>query len=237
MVEMDPKGINQLLLSPVFLLAQILGIIIPGALLMLLLGLKGNAMLRGVWLSSPFGYKTKVAIFLLLAYIFGSVLKLPLICIRSLRKETPPDVPAWLQKQTPEIRQMLVGVVGDGVLVSTPGLLDRLSIIQADAAFHFVTGTALLIASIIPGDGYLRWLEAIIGVFMCWAGIVKGLRYKNEIWSMIGIGWASILGRMSPQQFTIAIAVINSLKRADATPEAAVKTTPETLTDEKGGTT
>jgi hypothetical protein len=52
-MEIDHKGVNQLLLSPLYLFDQILSTVIPGALFMLLLGLKGNAMLRVFWYESP----------------------------------------------------------------------------------------------------------------------------------------------------------------------------------------
>ena len=97
MLDMDSKGIHQLFLSPLFLLNQILAIIMPGALLILMLGLKGNATLRAVWLASAFGYKTKVAIFLLLAYFLGSALRVLVLRVCSLRKVKPPDMSEWLK--------------------------------------------------------------------------------------------------------------------------------------------
>jgi len=224
MVDMDPKGFHQLLLSPVFLLNQILAIIVPGALLMLLLGLKGNITLLNAWLNSPFGYKTKVAIFILLAYVVGSVLRIPILSLRVLRKAAPPEpVSPFLKGQTPEVQKMLIGIIGDGVLLSTPGLIDRLSLIQTDSGFHMGTGMALLIAATRPGDGSLRWLEALLGVAMFWTGVVKARNYSDQTLSMIGVGWANILGRMTPQQLEMAKAVFNSLKPTDAVPEVVLE--------------
>jgi hypothetical protein len=88
-MDIDNKGVNQLLLSPLFLFDQILNTIVPGALFLLLLGLKGNATLRNVWLIAPFGYKTTIAGFLMLAYIVGNTVKLPLFFLVLLLSSSP----------------------------------------------------------------------------------------------------------------------------------------------------
>src|SRR5437879_5407398 len=76
------KGIAQLLLSPVFLLHEILGTLIPGAVLLLLLVHKGSPVLRDhPWVSPLFGYKTNIAVFLLFAYVVGKALVLPILFI------------------------------------------------------------------------------------------------------------------------------------------------------------
>jgi len=226
MPDIDTKQVHQLLLSPLFLLNHILGVTAPGALLMLMLAFKGNTTLRVAWLYSPFGYKTKVTIFLLLAYFFGSVLRAFAMCVMSVltKNPAPPEMSSWVKEQTPEIQKMLIAMATDGVLMSTPGLIDRLSVIQADGGFHIGTGMALLVAAFIPGDGHLRWLEAIFGLLMFSAGVLKGRKYNEEVLGMIGVGWANLLGRMTPQQIQIASAVINSMKPKDATPKVVIDT-------------
>jgi hypothetical protein len=80
-MEMDHKGINQLLLSPLYLFDQVLSTVIPGGIFISLLCVKGNALVRTLWYESPLGYKTKIAAFILLAYVVGQLVKLPLSLI------------------------------------------------------------------------------------------------------------------------------------------------------------
>src|ERR1700686_1573251 len=135
-MEMDHKGINQLLLSPLYLFEQMLSTVIPGGIFISLLCLKGNALLRTLWYESPLGYKTKIAAFILLAYVVGQLVKLPLSLIFTLRKQDDiSGLPDSWKKQVPEVRKMLKGMVIDGALLSTPGLMDRLSVIKAEGGF------------------------------------------------------------------------------------------------------
>jgi hypothetical protein len=227
MSELGDKGLSQLLLSPLFLFRDILGTIIPGTLLMLLFGLKGNALLRGMWLDPLFGYKTKVVIFLMLAFVLGNILKLPIVLIASLVKKE--EVVPWLKGQSPEVQKMIGAVITDGVILSTPGLVDRLSLFQADGAFHIGTGIALMVAAFVPGDGSLRWIEGVLGVGMFVAGILKGRQYADEVLRVIGIGTANVLARMNPQQIDILKATIKafSVEPAKQITEVTVTTNPK----------
>jgi hypothetical protein len=40
--------------------------------------------------------------------------------------------------------------------------------IYMDVAFYFTTGIVLVLSSLIPGDGYLRVIEFVTGIFMLW---------------------------------------------------------------------
>ena len=213
MLDADQKGINQLLLSPLFLFNLILGTLTPGVVLMLLLILKGNRLLRNVWFNVPLGYKTKVALYLLLAYVFGSVVKLPIVGLAAFVKTAPMPEPVGIFKgQTAEVAHMLRTMFTDGVIMATPGLTDRLSLIQADASFHLTTGIALLAAATIPGDGHLRWLELLIGIGMLGAGIRKIKEYKHQALGFVGVGVANVFARMSPEQLSMAAAALKSLE-------------------------
>jgi|HubBroStandDraft_4_1064222.scaffolds.fasta_scaffold900915_1 hypothetical protein len=105
-MDVDHKGINQLLLSPLYLFDQLLSTVIPGALFMLLLALKGNATVRILWYQSPLGYKTKIAAFTVLSFVVGHVVKLPLSLIGLLRKnkEDISALPESWKRQAPEVR-------------------------------------------------------------------------------------------------------------------------------------
>jgi hypothetical protein len=204
-MDIDHKGINQLLLSPLFLWDQILGTIMPGTVLMLLLAFKGNATIREVWYNSPFGYKTKIAAFVLLSYVVGNAVKLPVYLFVPLQKKKQEkdllNMPAWLKEQSPEVQKMIHGAASEGALLATPGLVDRVMLWKADAAFHLGTGMALFIAAMVPGDGSLRWLEAFVGLVMIRVAMWKGKQYQDQLLHNTGIGYANLFARMTPQQW------------------------------------
>ncbi len=232
MSEIDGKGISQLLLSPLFLLNHILGTVVPGALLILLLALKGNLLLRAGWLNPLFGYKTKVAIFLMLAFVIGSMLRLPLqfvvMAAKSFAPKAAQDAKLFLKEQPEAVRQAITGAMTDGVLLARPALMDRLSLLQTDVAFHLGIGTALLVAALVPGDSGLRWLEALLGLAMFVVGIRKGSQYTDQVWSAIGTGIAGILGSMTPEQIAMAKAVVKSLRLEAFEAQVPQATTAET---------
>jgi hypothetical protein len=215
MSGIDGKGITQLLLSPLFLLNHLLGTIVPGALLILLLALKSNLLLRAGWLNPLFGYKTKVAIFVLLAFVFGSMLRLPLqllgMAIRPFTPKPAQERNVFLKGQSEAVRQAVGAAITDGVLLARPALMDRLSLLQTDAAFHMGIGTSLLVAALVPGDGSFRWLEGLLGLAMFLAGVKKGRHYSDQTLSVVGIGIVDILGSMSPQQIGMAKRAIKAL--------------------------
>jgi hypothetical protein len=236
------KGITQLLMSPLFLFRQVLGIVVPGALLLLLLAHKGNRVVRNAWLHSPFGYGTKIAISLVFAYIAGEVVTLPfsfiLACKALIQRtaavlRTPkaiqplPSNPLGSNSDAP--RNLLRGAVTDGVILSTPGLADRLSLVQSQAAFYVGTGCALLIAAIFPGDD-LGWLEAIIGFAMVFVGTHKAIEFRETYVQHIGIGLASQFGKMTPQQISQWAAFIKTLQTTGVS-----QSPPEPPKDPKGG--
>jgi hypothetical protein len=212
------RGIAQLLLSPLFLLHDILGVFVPGALLLLLLAHKGSPILRHAWLDSPFGYKTNIAVFALLSYVVGKILVLPIVFIigskrfydriaadvRKSQAVVPSPPGSASGPDTQVLRDMLQGAVTDGAILATPGLADRVYVVRADAAFHLATGCALLIAAAFPGDS-LRWLEAAAGFAMFWVGVYRGLEANKVYTRHVGIGLANIIAKMmTPQQVELA---------------------------------
>jgi hypothetical protein len=243
MSEIDGKGISQLLLSPLFLLNHILGTVVPGAVLILLLALKGNLLLRAGWLNPLFGYKTKVALFVMLAFVFGSMLRLPLQLLALVIKPSSPKPPEEFLKGQPDVvRQIVSAAMTDGVLLARPTLMDRLSHLQTDVAFHIGMGTALAVAALVSGDGSLRLLEGLLGLAMFLVGIRKGMKYNEQVLSVVGIGIVDILGNMTPQQISIAKAAIKSLGLGTIEAQVPLATTetpalaskPESASIEKG---
>ena len=238
----ETKGITQLLLSPVLLLRVIQGSVAPGALLLLLLAHKGSPVLRHAWLDSPFGYKTKVAVFLFLAYVVGYVLVLPISFIGACKRyyhhvtapagkpesvaPSLPDSPYSMYTEAEMGNHMLTGAVTDGLILSTPGLMDRLSLVHSDAAFHLGTGCALLIASLFPGDN-MRLLEAVAGFMMLCVGIQKAGTLTKTYLQSIGIGLVAQFASLTPQQIQVWAAMVKGLKNAGQAPQEQPHTPKE----------
>jgi hypothetical protein len=232
MDNLESKSISQLLLSPLFLLNEILGTVVPGALLLLLLGLKGNVLLREGWMNPLFGYKTKIAISLLLAFIFGKMLRLPFhfigVVLRRFKPEKALEVPDFLKGHSESVRQMVVAAMTEGVLVARPVLMDRVSLLQSDVTFHIGLGTALVVAACIHGDGsFLREIEAILGLGMLLLGFAKSVEYQERTWSAIGIGLVDIIGNMTPEQVGWAQALMKSLRSSSETTPSAAPPLPD----------
>src|SRR4029077_13661143 len=150
--------------------------------------------------------------FILLSYVVGHLVKLPLSLVVSFRKkEDISGLPDSWKKQTPEVRKILKGMVIDGALLSNPGLIDHLSVTKAEAGFHVGTGTALLLAALGPGDGSLRWLEALIGLAMFWVGVSKVKEYTGRVLETVGVGLANVFAKMSTQQLQLTAALFKNL--------------------------
>lgn len=233
MSELDSKGINQLLLSPLFLLNTIFGTLLPGILFCLLLGLKGNFLLHQGWSSPYFGYKTKVALFLVVAFVLGSMLKLPFHLISVAIRIARPQLNAstFLPGQPEAVRQAVSAIVTDGVLFARPALIDRLSLVQSDLSFHIGIGTCLIVASLIAGDGSLRVLEGLLGIAMFLMGVRKGVQYQETSIGLIGVGLADILAHMTQPQIAMLKAAIPALglatkETANQSIEPSTSTTP-----------
>jgi hypothetical protein len=217
-MDFENKGLNQLLLSPLHLFDQLLTTGIPGALFMLLLGLKGNVLIRILWDENVLGYKTKIAAFCVLAFVVGRFVKLPLNLLMSLRtKDDTSNLSEHLKKQSPEVRAMLMGMFVDGALLAMPGLVDRLSVIKANAGFYVSSGMAFLLAAAFPGDGsQARCFEALLGLALLWVGVSKAKEYSKQTLATVGVGLASVVGKMTPDQLKTNAGILKLLLTGEA---------------------
>lgn len=175
-----------------------------------------------------------MAVFLFLAYVVGYVLVLPISFIDVLkryhkhlgeaarkRESVAPSLPDNANSDYSEAevgKHMLTGITTHGMIFATPGLADRLSLVHSDAAFHLATGCALLIAAVFPGDN-LRWLEAVVGFMMLCVGIDRGRKFMETYIQHVGIGLASQLASMTPQQIQVWTATVNALRMGAQAPQ------------------
>lgn len=217
---------HRLLLSPLFLLHDILGALIPGGLFLIMLGFKENVTIRNIWFGLPFGYKTNIGIALVFSYLIGKVFQIPWHLVGMTpkkREEAPENI-----KQLPEgLRKMLFAAMTDGVFAATPEIADKMAVQRAEGALYLGLSFSLVIASAFPGDGRFRILELLLGFGSLAASIAIFKAYTRSIAGNIGVGIANILARMSKEQLHICAAI---LKGFGAQRAAGPRSEPETST-------
>jgi len=152
-------GASRILLAPVFLLFEITASLLPGMTLAVLIAFKRNPEFVRTFDHLPFGYKTKIAVGLLLCFVAGRVLCFPgrflekwfTDRLQDDRKKNP-DAPESL-------KHLAVGIFFLPSLFGRSEALTYIMLVRTDCYFSLNTGLALLIASAIPGDGILRLIE------------------------------------------------------------------------------
>jgi hypothetical protein len=187
-VKDQTSQLHQLLLTPLHLLLDIQGVMIPGISFLLLLAFKGNSTIQAIWWHSPFGYKTKVALFLLLSYVVGKLIFLPfsiflslMALIRKVAKQPSPQAEPVVWSHLPkEQRDLVTGVVTLGPLLATPGLMDRLAVMQV---FNFLLDVRC--SHIVRGGFYLHLAK----------GISRAFRGGLDMAKLVvgGTNWATLL--------------------------------------------
>src|SRR6266566_1352125 len=72
------SGLSQLLFGPVYLIGEAIGFVLPGVLFCLGLLLKGQRAPFAAFDLTFLGYRTRVFVFLLIAFVVGKILTSPL---------------------------------------------------------------------------------------------------------------------------------------------------------------
>ena len=218
-VKEQSSQLHQLLLSPLHLWGDIQTTMIPGVSFLLLMAFKGNLTVQTIWWHSPFGYRTKIAIFLLLSYVAGKLLPLPLSVLRwlitwilKLRNYNPPqDQTNPLSHLPQEQRDIVTGALSLGPILATPGLTDKLAIIQFESAFYLAIGITLIEASLFPSDGYWRLVEVLAGIIIFAAGFTKTKEYEKSYMRHLGVGMANMASQMTHQQSLVLLEMFKKL--------------------------
>lgn len=192
--DFKPEGIRNLLLGPMTLLGELMGALVPGVLFLLLLIAKRVPAAASAVAWDGFGYKTKVACGLLIAFVVGKVFYIPLMSLPNLFvrrtakfKLVDPKKNGTLWEQlTPEARHLFGGIFAVEFLKGATAW-EHLNVAYAETTFRLSTGAVLVVASAIPGDGRLRWVELLIGTLFIVYGVL-GAR-------SIGLLGLSFMGR------------------------------------------
>src|SRR5579859_4620739 len=144
-------GASKILLAPVFLLFEITVALLPGMTLAVLITIKRNQEFVSTFDHLPFGYKTKIAVGLLMCFVVGRVLCLPGRILEKwfldgFLKNAEKDPVATVDL----IKRMVGGVFFLSNLFGRSEALTYMVLIRTDCYFSLNTGLALLIAATIP---------------------------------------------------------------------------------------
>lgn len=214
--------LQRTLLGPLSLATELFGALIPGSVFLILTCVKCR------WASpiltySLIGYGTKVVLAVLASYVIGkvSLSAIGLISdstewlgrkLSASEKEEPlPANPTALQslvrvgfsltERAPSwFKNLLVGMAGASVLSNKSDLFHHYTASKAESSFHLNTGLLLILASLIPGDGNFRALEALSGAILLAAGIKQTFEHHLLMAGFFGTVINEYLTRQSPEK-------------------------------------
>lgn len=194
LAEKSVRGLSELLLAPIYLISEIYGALIPGAVFVLLLFIKHEPLATSIFHVGFIGYKTKIFTCLFVSYVAGKVLGLPYRRVR--RMVDPPN-----SRKAPESKRLLTGFLS-GIMLS-PSLnvktrsLDIMILAVSEAQFYFGVGAAFAAGSLIGGDGRLRLIEAGIGLIMLYASTLKTKDVVRGSYLLLGMWTGEMLSKLS----------------------------------------
>jgi len=215
------SDLHRALLGPLSLADEIFGALIPGCIFTGLLLFKANWAATRAMAYPLLGYKTKIACALIASYVFGktalSVVTLAQDLLPKLKRKKP-QVPteeppkersaldilvrtgSALFAQAPEYWKVFLGGLATG-FVKLP-ILDHYAAERAASLFHLSTGLILALAALVPGDGTVRILEAVIGLILLTRGLVSVEKRKEELAGLAGLLAGSSFAGLQPGQLS-----------------------------------
>jgi hypothetical protein len=192
------QGVDRLLLAPVFLLYEIVSVLIPGLLFVVLLFVKGNHSLVAAMQSQLLGYKTKLSIAALFAYVAGKVFNLP---ANSLFKSSVDRWRAEIAKPGPKLQSsreaFATGVFLLPGLFAREHILDYIIVQAMNAAFQLSTGLVLVVSSLFPGD-HLRFVEALVGLVLSVFGYRAFMNLPTILAALLGLAMSAEFQKLFP---------------------------------------
>lgn len=165
--EKAAEGVNKFLFAPMYLVYDIFTALVPGVLFSVLLFIKQIYGPFALLNSAALGYKTKICLGLLLSYIVGRFFRIPveLLLARYLKREMG-KVSKSAEPPIDFVKNFFVGALAFPQLFKKVQPLDLMVLVITNMVFTCTTGSALIVAALIPGDGILRLIEAGIGFVM-----------------------------------------------------------------------
>jgi hypothetical protein len=193
------EGFERLLFAPTFLIAEVFSILLPGVLFILLLLAKSNHAVVAAFQTNLLGYKTRIIVALISAYLLGTVFAIPSQLIFKLQ--------LWIwgkryrDTQSPHFRdglnKFLLGAFVLPRLIGTEHTLEYMVLAAMLPAFHVTTGVALICASFFPGDGF-RWLEAAFGSVFFLRGYATWDKTVGHGVVLFGVSFSETIPKIFP---------------------------------------
>jgi hypothetical protein len=241
--ELKPD-LHRTLLGPLSLATDLFGAFLPGCVLVLLVCIKKRWV--APILSYPaVGYKTKVVIALLTAYVMGKVALSVIGLVQELFKWVTRKIggsrsskPTQAQQKSTNQLQFVLSVLaklladsswarsffaallGGSIFSTKFQILDHYTAHEAGAAFHLSMGSVLITCSLIPGDGSFRILELAAGLVLLISGIKASYETESLIAGSFGLSLNSYLAGLTPEQqanvFKVGMAIIAKLSQTPA---------------------
>ncbi|MBZ5596940.1 MAG: hypothetical protein LAN83_01345 [Acidobacteriia bacterium] len=231
--DLKPEGLRGLLLGPLVLLAELVGALIPGVLFLILLIVKRVPEATAAIGTTFIGYRTKIACGLVISFLIGRLFLIPanLLQARLLSFGTQ-DLNLFdankqgsiFDKLTKEGKKLLGGALMTGFLRgATPW--EHYMVAMSEGGFRLSTGFALLVACLIPGDGRMRTVELLGGMFFVGFGVLHGRATRGLALALIGSSAAEGFLSLTEQQrtlvFTLARILLPSQTQAAPPPLVA----------------
>jgi hypothetical protein len=194
------EGVERLLLAPVYLIYEIVAVLLPGVLFIILLLAKGNHSVISAFQNPILGYKTKICIAIVLAYLAGKVFSGPADGLRvHFTEKFTKEAQNPNSKTTHDLaKKFLIGVYFLPGLYASEHALDYLVMMMMNVSFSVTTGIVLLISACIPGDHSFRWVELAVGVLLLIRGY-RGYRVSLEFSVyMLGVTLSSEIQKLAP---------------------------------------
>jgi hypothetical protein len=124
------------------------------------------------------------------------------------------------ERLTPKARQLILGAVSSPLLNAAGTPWELWAVGQAEVSFRFSTGLALVLASLIPGDGRMRLLEGLAGAYFISFGVIHARKMIDMGFTLLGSTAISVFMNSTEEQRKMAMPFQTSESRINrfATP-------------------
>ena len=214
---------QRLLLGPLYLLGEFTGAFLPGCILLALLYSKGVGPVVSGINSGGLGYRTKLALAGLAAYIIGKSISSAIEWVQDL---IPGSEPEFFAKMEEVPKQIILGAAMGPLFRSRGGELEYYVAVHAGVMFELSSGLALVIASAIPGDK-TRLIQVAVGLLLLASGIRRRLAQQKVLFMVLGmVAGNFVFGRSlveNIKSFKVLMAILPALRDLKTMAEASSK--------------
>lgn len=219
------EGLDRLLLAPVYLIHEIFAALVPGVVFVGLLLINGNRVATSLFQNSLLGYRTRLLLALVLAYIFGKISVIPAeVAIRfSVKRWAKSIAKSESSESRDTVKKLVIGMFVLPAIFKAEHVLDYLILSLTVASFYISTGVTLLVFAVLANGRSIRATSIAIGLLFCARGFV-GMQntFKETFAAMLGVALSDrILKMLAGTPAEILQAGIQLLTKYGVTASAA----------------